>query len=1129
MSEVLHVSKSAKCPPTPIENPIIPAKVTLARAAERAYRPWSAFAGAGERIGAPVFSSSANASPSSDFVNPHDNSYLPGREPAPYESASSNVVQSMGTAASHVARMGENNVNLPGGVSPMMGQRPRITWPAHLEGPQVPVRPCTGCRAGPHETPLDGASALRNAKNRRGKTSVKRAVAAAANTRGLGFEGDEVKALRIPSAQYRDNAGGERTREEKGKGGGAEVYTPGARLTNLQMLDTKFSTALFKNMLCCKLADHKESTEPVRWVAHPSTLNPEDFATQAAIVFEGLREGHGPWRQVAWDAAMAFLETGRPEIVDAIPQLIAPLKLGLNTMEPGLVGLFLLILQKLIKSRKDVGPALSPFLRHLLPVLAVFKDYPGPSMHLPPQGCCSPTGSFNGREAAPESTRTAAGGHCRICGVVLDRRAAQEKALKRWRAAQKANGHLLTVPDPPGLQDRPPPPPSASGLVPGEDQGKGRIGEGLGAKSHRKTSVLGYRFSKTYEIPDLVQQTLVTIVENGGRKALLSVKSYIPTFDYVPVVPCGVANDDYGDDGDDSMTNDGWSTLGFSQYDNDYYGSLPSYHKNPRSKCALNSTPAFLDPASSTRPVSHSMSLALRRNASGSSLRDHLGPSYFRDAQHYNDRYSEKYLAPDISNAALHQDWERTTAETIEAARAFKGQIHVRQSLNFTDPCITLQKGGGSGGGGGDDNESGLLASFVSSSALLTRRPKKGFMSSTDLGLASEVNGDLKAFRKYGSDTESSATSLSSVRLGRQGRQSSSRRKGGRSAQGHLQVEVRQLYEATFAGGRSADLSRKSVVIPRGSSGISNSMDSNLLSHAANGRTQAMRRFSNPNYSSSMSNGPFSNAASIVTSMSTSAFNKASMTKRRNNGRSASQNNNGVKVQTLTPVFDSAFDPFFAEVCRQKHAQNERSRLAASYRDPGKWVGKTWRGLGVNRGEMAMKASRDHSDYNSISNAPTRNGRKKNREKSEIGTDDVENEIVVKNTFVSEAREADVMDKSRDSKERRLEEFRKYDSVRKSGYGIYIDGFAEEPGLKDGEERIWTEDEATSVRKSLHEFRNSNGFMVPWRESRAMITQRIANPAANVGFRQKFKIDPDMGQEWAQEGKGGLAEGEVDD
>jgi hypothetical protein len=68
--------------------------------------------------------------------------------------------------------------------------------------------------------------------------------------------------------------------------------------------------------------------------------------TYVSVAVIGLREGHEPYRHLATQAAIAFLETRSPHLLKAGPALVKPLRLALQTYEPSLVGHALLMLQR---------------------------------------------------------------------------------------------------------------------------------------------------------------------------------------------------------------------------------------------------------------------------------------------------------------------------------------------------------------------------------------------------------------------------------------------------------------------------------------------------------------------------------------------------------------------------------------------------------------------------------------------------------------------------------------------------------------------------------------------------------------------------------------------------------------
>jgi hypothetical protein len=92
---------------------------------------------------------------------------------------------------------------------------------------------------------------------------------------------------------------------------------------------------------CAHLAGHHAFTIRTCWLDRHAQSPP-----LCLHVLAGLREGHEPYRHLATQAACAFLDTRSPHLVKAVPALVKPLRLALQTYEPALVGHALLMLQR---------------------------------------------------------------------------------------------------------------------------------------------------------------------------------------------------------------------------------------------------------------------------------------------------------------------------------------------------------------------------------------------------------------------------------------------------------------------------------------------------------------------------------------------------------------------------------------------------------------------------------------------------------------------------------------------------------------------------------------------------------------------------------------------------------------
>ena len=94
----------------------------------------------------------------------------------------------------------------------------------------------------------------------------------------------------------------------------------------------------------------------------------------------GLRETREPYVFLAEAGVMDLLERGAvgDKILPVVPQLILPLKAGLNTRNRAIICRILKVLQKLVKSGPLVGEALVPYYRQILPVFNLALLLEGP-------------------------------------------------------------------------------------------------------------------------------------------------------------------------------------------------------------------------------------------------------------------------------------------------------------------------------------------------------------------------------------------------------------------------------------------------------------------------------------------------------------------------------------------------------------------------------------------------------------------------------------------------------------------------------------------------------------------------------------------------------------------------------
>lgn len=87
-----------------------------------------------------------------------------------------------------------------------------------------------------------------------------------------------------------------------------------------------------------------------------------------------MREKLDPYRFLAILGTYDLLEKGGSKILPVIPQLIIPIKTGLNTRDPEIIAIMLKILQKLVMSGDMIGEALVPYYRQILPIFNLYKN-----------------------------------------------------------------------------------------------------------------------------------------------------------------------------------------------------------------------------------------------------------------------------------------------------------------------------------------------------------------------------------------------------------------------------------------------------------------------------------------------------------------------------------------------------------------------------------------------------------------------------------------------------------------------------------------------------------------------------------------------------------------------------------
>ena len=117
--------------------------------------------------------------------------------------------------------------------------------------------------------------------------------------------------------------------------------------------------------------EHRALGNKIHWKVDLDKL---DYHHYLPIFFDGIRETREPYRFLATEGAKDLLENGGSKIRPVIPQLIIPIKKALNTRDEEIICRTLLMLQRLVLSAPDIGVALTPYYRQILPIFNLFKN-----------------------------------------------------------------------------------------------------------------------------------------------------------------------------------------------------------------------------------------------------------------------------------------------------------------------------------------------------------------------------------------------------------------------------------------------------------------------------------------------------------------------------------------------------------------------------------------------------------------------------------------------------------------------------------------------------------------------------------------------------------------------------------
>ncbi|KNC48666.1 Park2 co-regulated [Thecamonas trahens ATCC 50062] len=117
--------------------------------------------------------------------------------------------------------------------------------------------------------------------------------------------------------------------------------------------------------------EHRALGNRIRWMVEIEKL---DYHHYLPTFFAGLSETQEPYRFLAYQGAIDLLENGGSKIVPVVPQLVLPIKAALNTRDEEIVCRTLIMIQRLVLSAPDVGVALTPYFRQILPIMGLYKN-----------------------------------------------------------------------------------------------------------------------------------------------------------------------------------------------------------------------------------------------------------------------------------------------------------------------------------------------------------------------------------------------------------------------------------------------------------------------------------------------------------------------------------------------------------------------------------------------------------------------------------------------------------------------------------------------------------------------------------------------------------------------------------
>eukprot|EP00274_Cyanoptyche_gloeocystis_P002841 CAMPEP_0196660528 /NCGR_PEP_ID=MMETSP1086-20130531/40191_1 /TAXON_ID=77921 /ORGANISM="Cyanoptyche gloeocystis , Strain SAG4.97" /LENGTH=361 /DNA_ID=CAMNT_0041994981 /DNA_START=36 /DNA_END=1118 /DNA_ORIENTATION=- len=118
---------------------------------------------------------------------------------------------------------------------------------------------------------------------------------------------------------------------------------------------------------------HRRSYNKINWKVPLESLDEAHVHEYILLFAEGLREKEDPYRFLAIQGIFDLLQFHSSKVISLLPKLIIPIKVALNTRDPDIVCVVAQLLRHLVQLEYgQVGKALVPYLRHILPVFNLF-------------------------------------------------------------------------------------------------------------------------------------------------------------------------------------------------------------------------------------------------------------------------------------------------------------------------------------------------------------------------------------------------------------------------------------------------------------------------------------------------------------------------------------------------------------------------------------------------------------------------------------------------------------------------------------------------------------------------------------------------------------------------------------